>query len=102
MLKHSMSGLVDKFMGFLHLYIENQPGDAIPFIRKQGSKNNLLSDYHTTLPNLHSLTQLCSIIDFTDDMATPHEHEGLVEGKKFQLNRDPRNDQNIRNMIQLY
>ena len=77
-----MSGLVDKFMGFLHMYIENQPGDALPFIRKEGSKNNILPDYHTNLPNLNSLTQLCNIIDFNGDIATPLEREASMEGKR--------------------
>ena len=80
--KDSMSGLVDKFMGFLHRYIENTPEVAVPFIRKLGSKNNLFLEYRRGFPNLVSLTQMCNIIDFNDMSAEP-EHEEQMEGKDY-------------------
>ena len=64
--KDSFSGLIDKFIVFLHTYIEHQPLDAIPFIQLQGSKSNFMS-YQAALPNMHSLRQLCSIIDFREE-----------------------------------
>lgn len=64
--KDSFSGLIDKFIVFLHTYIEHQPLDAIPFIQLQGSKSNFIS-YQAALPNMHSLRQLCSIIDFREE-----------------------------------
>ena len=76
--KDSMSGLIDKFVVLLHLYIEHQPNDAIPFIRKQGSKSNFL-DYRATLPNMLSLKQLCSIIDFSNEIPTQMENEAQIE-----------------------
>ena len=54
--------------------------DAIPFIRKQGSKNNLLRDYHIALPNLQSLVQLCNVIRINDETATAREQAGQMEG----------------------
>ena len=75
--KDSMSGLIDKFIGFLHLYIDHQPEDAIPFIRNHGSKSNFL-DYQATLPSMHSLTELCKIIDFNDETIPELEKDGKL------------------------
>ena len=78
----SMSGLIDKFMAFLHLYIENQPREALPFVRRQGSKNSLLLDYAQALPNLYSIKQLSKIIHFTDeDIHMAHDTEKQESGK---------------------
>ena len=82
--KDSMSGLIDKFIVFLHMYIEQQPLDAIPFIRSQGAKSNFIG-YQTSLPNMHSLRQLCSIIDFNEESTAQLDNCRQIEIKR-QLN----------------
>ena len=72
--KESISGLIDKFIGFLHSYIVHQPDEAIPFIQEYGSKTNFVA-YQEALSSMLSLKKLCSIIKFTD----PLEHEGRMD-----------------------
>ena len=80
--KDSISGLIDKFIVFVHLYIEHQPIDAIPFIRSQGSRCNFVG-YQAALPNMHSLRQLCSIIDFSEEAAENLDAAGQLELKRL-------------------
>ena len=60
--RESILGLIDKFMTFLHDYLEHQPQKAARFIQAQGSM--ILPDLQKAMPSLMSLKQLVATINF--------------------------------------
>ena len=60
--RESMIGLVDKFVTFLHVYLEHKPSEASKFIRIHGSE--ILPDYRQAMGQKTSLKHLCEIVTF--------------------------------------
>ena len=62
--KDSMAGLIDKFIGFLLIYLDHQPSEATKFIKTKGGP--LLTDLKEALHQLPSLNRICGMISFDD------------------------------------
>ena len=59
--RDSIYGLIDRFVTFLHHYMDERPGRAVSLILKEGQ---MLPDLSRAMPNIGSLKQLVSGINF--------------------------------------
>ena len=87
--RESILGLIDKFMTFLHDYLEHQPQKAVLFIQEHGSK--ILPDLRKAMPGLVSLKQLVGTINFDSSSSA-----GAATGSNYsvQNRREAGNDIN--------
>ena len=85
--RDSIYGLIDRFVTFLHHYMDERPSRAVSLILKEGQ---MLPDLQKAMPNIASLRQLVAGINFgsSSSASTGSVSAGHIAGSRRDAARD--------------